>query len=156
MMILQLIGTYTFISGIHALVNLIRDKKRKNRKKELCASIWLIILLNPLTIGIIVALSILTASSIAMHGKSVCGVLVADIDANTPMAESDIAPGEQIVSVDSIIMNTPKDFSDFMNSTKPSQTIILRTSKRAYNFTLTKSPYGANGHLGVGVVPKLC
>lgn len=72
-----------------------------------------------------------------------------------PAELAGVGLGESIKQIDNINISNTQDFVDFMEKTKPNQTILMYTNESKYDITLIESPNNnETGYLGVIVLQQ--
>ncbi len=85
--------------------------------------------------------------------EKIAGVYIAGVIDDYPAEKAGIKKGDVIVAINNVKTPTLKDFVNVMRATKPNETIAVSVydgkTIRTVNITLTKSPQGDHGFMGV-------
>ena len=155
-MIISFVQYHVLFSSIQTWINLLRDKKRKKKSRDLWGSLVLFILLNPLILAILFVVMLSLSSNIYVSFMTPCGVNIREISPLTPAEHAGLSTNEKIVELNKNNITTPKDVIALMDKTIPGQTINLKTNKSEYNIILTKNENSTSGYLGVFISPAFC
>jgi len=109
------------------------------------------ILLAIVILGVIFAINPLLAG---ITQQDVLIINYTESDITLPAELTGVGLGEAIIQVDNTIIESSKDFTKFMKTTKPNQEVTLQTNTSTYSLTLAEHPTNAKqGYMGVFVYP---
>lgn len=143
-----------FCSILFIYENYKKDKCRglMKKRKDLYVSVLLIVF-NPVTIGIIYSLIWNFYMSVYYFP---CGIEIADFTETSPAREAGILVGEVIVAVDGQPVAILSTLKNVLTARKPGQELFLQTDVKTYKITLAENPSTGEAVLGVMLRQKVC
>ncbi|MBU0962744.1 MAG: M50 family metallopeptidase [Nanoarchaeota archaeon] len=133
-----------------AFVELDEKQILKKTKKQQLAILSAGPFSNIVAAFIILILTIFIINPIASAVVSQNGVQVNNLEKNFPADLSGITIGEEILSINNISIQNPKNFSYALKDLKPNDEVLIRTNISSYNIKATENPNDKNkGYLGI-------
>jgi hypothetical protein len=150
-----IIASFMFVSAIVFLYAKLKNKELTKNKKELIASILIILLFNGFALNFLLFF-LKVSANILVFSKSYyeCGLIITGFPEISPVRDAGVKLNETLVSIDDKSINNLDDLKQTLQIYKPSNDVTIKTDRQSYNVTLVPSPQN-NSLAFLGIIPDI-